>query len=425
MRLILHNPQKEVFFGHTLLSVITRSHSFRKYRYLLSWLTKHNKPYAIYVDKHGSSIPSGERIPKRLEVWIWALLNGLNPLSLQIISNPEKIAKDDIFMSFTYFNLDGQNTEMHKLAKSPFIKLFHATHFIMKTKAIAKNFRQFGADFFLGENNLAKNSAYFKHHFPFYKKDVCVLPFVFEERFKDTAPFGKRKNKCFATGTVVRFKEMARYEETFKDFIAYYDTDTIHPMRSFIFENKEQLKDVIDCYIGLLWEVKRKNLKGNENVFKWLYAKLYNAFVVARRSYYKFDMVEKLNEYRMFVVPEEINDMPGIGFVEGMACGCAYIGKNDPMYTDLGLVPGKQYIAYDGTVEGLKRQITYYQKHPKELEQIAAAGKEFIRSTLNGDAVAARFWKDLEALSEQLKRHKYDKSRLSFQSSLVQRRGTE
>ena len=43
----------------------------------------------------------------------------------------------------------------------------------------------------------------------------------------------------------------------------------------------------------------------------------------------------------------------GIGFVEGMACGSAYIGLDDPMYKDIGLIPGKHYIIY-GTLEDLK-----------------------------------------------------------------------
>ena len=53
----------------------------------------------------------------------------------------------------------------------------------------------------------------------------------------------------------------------------------------------------------------------------------------------------------MFVVPEEANDLPGIGFVEGMACGSAYIGLDDGMYKDIGLIPRKHYITYDGTLE--------------------------------------------------------------------------
>ena len=55
-----------------------------------------------------------------------------------------------------------------------------------------------------------------------------------------------------------------------------------------------------------------------------------------------------------------LNTMDCLGFVEGMACGSAYIGLDDPMYKDIGLIPGKHYITYDGTLEDLKSKIAYY-----------------------------------------------------------------
>ena len=103
----------------------------------------------------------------------------------------------------------------------------------------------------------------------------------------------------------------------------------------------------------------------------------------------------------MFVVPEEANDLPGIGFVEGMACGSAYIGLDDRMYKDIGLIPGKHYITYDGTLEDLKSKIIYYQKNNDELEAIALAGCNFVRKNFNGNSVAKKFYNDL--LSDELK----------------------
>ena len=101
-------------------------------------------------------------------------------------------------------------------------------------------------------------------------------------------------------------------------------------------------------------------------------------------------MVEKFNEYKMHIVGEEILGVPGIGFVEGMACGSAYIGLDSPMYRDLGLIPGVHYITYDGTKEGLRSTVEYYQKpeHQAELEQIAKTGCEFVRNNFRGDKVA-------------------------------------
>ena len=103
-------------------------------------------------------------------------------------------------------------------------------------------------------------------------------------------------------------------------------------------------------------------------------------------------MVESFNNYKMCIVGEEILGIPGIGFVEGMACGCAYIGIDSPAYRDWGLIPGKHYITYDGSKEDLRRVIEYYQQaeHQIELETIAETGCEFVRKNFNGDTVAKK-----------------------------------
>ena len=87
-------------------------------------------------------------------------------------------------------------------------------------------------------------------------------------------------------------------------------------------------------------------------------------------------MVEKFNDYKMHFLGEEILGVPGIGFVEGMACGSAYIGLDSPMYRDYGLIPGIHYISYDGTKEGLRKTVEYYQRpeNQEELERIAKTG---------------------------------------------------
>ena len=99
----------------------------------------------------------------------------------------------------------------------------------------------------------------------------------------------------------------------------------------------------------------------------------------------------------MCIVGEEILGVPGIGFVEGMACGCAYIGLESQVYSDYGMQAGVHYIGYDGSLEDLKRVIQYYQmdEHQAELEKIAKTGCEYARTHFNGDAVAEKLIHDL------------------------------
>lgn len=125
----------------------------------------------------------------------------------------------------------------------------------------------------------------------------------------------------------------------------------------------------------------------------------YNRLNVGKqKKYYSFDMVEAFNSYKMCIVGEEILGIPGIGFVEGMACGCAYIGQDMPAYRDWGLVPGVHYITYDGSKEDLKRVIEYYQmdEHQEELEKIAKTGCEYVRTNFNGNAAAEKLMQQLE-----------------------------
>jgi hypothetical protein len=63
----------------------------------------------------------------------------------------------------------------------------------------------------------------------------------------------------------------------------------------------------------------------------------------------KFNIDDEYNKYKMFINAEEVIGLPGIGFVEGMACGTAYIGLRPPMYEDIGMEDRVHYIGYDGS----------------------------------------------------------------------------
>ena len=113
-------------------------------------------------------------------------------------------------------------------------------------------------------------------------------------------------------------------------------------------------------------------------------------------------MVEKLNSYKIAVVGEEIMGIPGIGFVEAMACGCAYIGQTTGYYEDYGMKEGIHYIGYDGTKKDLAAKIEYWMQpeNQERLEQIADAGYNFVRTHFNKDVVAEGLLKQLQSLTK-------------------------
>jgi len=165
-------------------------------------------------------------------------------------------------------------------------------------------------------------------------------------------------------------------------------------------DNPDFFRDTVDCYSSDYLEGSDvKPYLPTDNKIVRLYKKIHNRFNTGhQKAYFSFDMVEKFNEYKMCLVGEEILGVPGIGYVEGMACGCAYIGLDSPMYRNLGLIPGVHYISYDGTKEGLRQVVEYYQQeeHQKELEQIAKTGCEYVRTNFNANAVAEKLIDNLK-----------------------------
>ena len=100
--------------------------------------------------------------------------------------------------------------------------------------------------------------------------------------------------------------------------------------------------------------------------------------------------------------------IPGVGFVEGMACGTAYIGQTVGYYEDYGMKEGVHYIGYDGTLSDLKAKISYWQKpeNQKQLAMIAREGCEYVRANFKGSVIAEKLLNQLIEESTKIYRDK-------------------
>ena len=218
---------------------------------------------------------------------------------------------------------------------------------------------------------------------------MITCPYVFADRFQNKNK--ERKNKLFAVGTLSTCKGNAGY----KLYREMFGTEWIQPMRKEIFDKAKDYPDEIDTYISYINEDKLV-VQENDSFLTKKYKKWKNKHSrFTQRKYESFDMVEKFNEYLYFACPEELVGMPGIGFVEGMACGTAYIGIDADYYRDLGLIPGKHYFAYDGTMKGLVDQIHYCMEHVDEVKEVAAEGERFVRAHFNQSIVAKELFENL------------------------------
>lgn len=395
MRVVFYNPQASVVIGTTLYNFLLGIFSYNKYAFLIKNKPSYQKKWFFFIDSNGTSLlPKwlGKYIRPKYEVYLWLLINRLNPFDVTVITNPNDISKDDILIGFSVGLLDNLDSDLESLSKIKCTKIFHLTHFIQNTKLLSMNAKKVKINYFFAENNLYKNSPYFRKHFSWYKKDVYTLPFVFRDQFIQKRPFSKRKNKTLAIGTVVDVNT-TESNSKFIDFIKYYKTTIIQPMRYAIYLEKNKIKKYLDSYISEIYETKQKTVV--KSPLDRLLNALFNATKATKRKYYAFSMTDTFNAYKMFINGEEINNLPGIGFVEGMACGSAYIGQDDAMYRDIGLIPNKHYIAYDGTMQGLIQIIKKYQKNTKELERIAQRGSVFIRHHFSGAIVSSNFFEDL------------------------------
>lgn len=365
-----------------------------KHKYLLDYLLSHPDKYEVcnYINDRGFSIftKGGDLFQRFLNVFAvlenrWILKkNGIKAKQITVIRNPQDIRKDDIVI--TYNLIPSNYRTLEKVDAFKVTSLIHFGGRPGQYDLIEKA----GINCLMCEVNLEKTSELYRRY-SHLQLPWVVHPFVYADRFQKKKAFKDRKNKAFSVGTITY-----KYE---KEFLDTYGDPCDQPIRKIVKDNTEYFDNTIDCYSeDYLENDQGKKILSTDNFIVALYKRIYNRTHTGRQTkYFSFDMVEKFNDYKMHVVGEEILGVPGIGYVEGMACGSAYIGIDSAMYRDLGLTPGVHYIAYDGTKDGLKKTIEYYQKQENqvELEQIANAGFDFVITNFKGEVVAEKLLNNL------------------------------
>lgn len=366
-----------------------------KHGYILNYLLDHPDEYEVcnFINDRGFSLlTKGNSLLmrflnlfSRLENRITLKKNGINPNKITLLKSADEIKESDIVISYNVCHEGLRGLDKIHAFKALGMLHFHGRK--DENAAIGKA----NISCYFNEVNLKESSELYRKYY-FVDKPWVIIPFVFTERFKCMKEFHTRKNKCFSTGTITY--------KTGEEFLSVYGEPCNQPARKFVMDNQDYFKDTVDCFsCDYLEDNPGKVVHENDNALVKLYKKIYNRTHIGKqKNYFSFDMVEKFNEYKMCLVGEEILGVPGIGYVEGMVCGCAYIGLDSSMYRDLGLMPGVHYIAYDGTKEDLRATVEYYQMdcHQDELEAIAKAGCEYVRRYFTGDLVAEKLLSDIE-----------------------------
>lgn len=398
MRIVFVNLHGNEFLVKTLNKYIFKQSVAVKHKYFLDYLlSRDDIEVCSYINKRGLSLSYTTRNRvlqafRFLEHRIVMSKNGISSKKIRVLNSEDDIRHDDLIIMYQIF---GHEFDFSKRPDA-FIALSQL-HFTIDQAAVMETLRP---DLMYNESNMQKRFVGFNDYFGWFDKQYLVIPFVYADRFKVIKPFGERHVKAVSVGTV-----------TYPSYIRkYYGTNCLQPARKQIYDNALELKPWVDSFNSdFLADDKPYNVTNAVGPIRKIINRLHDKFFLGRqKKYYSFDMVEKFNDYKMCVVGEEIIGLPGIGFVEGMACGCAYLGQTIGYYEDYGMKEGVHYIGYDGTLDDLKAKISYYQQpeHQQELERIATAGCEYVRSHFNGPAAAESLLNNLlEAQQRWLAEH--------------------
>lgn len=379
MRIVFVNLHGNEFLVKTLNKYIFKQSVAIKHKYILDYLlSRDDVEVCSYINKRGLSLSYTTRNPflqsfRFLEHRIVMKKNGIPLNKIKVLKSENEIKHDDILI---LYQVSGPQVD---LDQRPNVMIaVSQLHFNVVSSALIE---KIDPDILFNESNLQKHFIAFNEYFGWFNKQYMVIPFVFADRFKVIKPFNERQNKAVSVGTI-----------TYQNYlIKYYGKDCLQPARKQVYDHAKELTGLVDCFNSDYLEDVKARASASDKGLTAVLKRLNDKFSLGhQKKYYSFNMVEKFNDYKMCVVGEEVTGLPGIGFVEGMACGCAYIGQTIGYYEDYGMKEGVHYIGYDGTLDDLKAKISYYQQpeHQQELEAIATAGCEFVRSHFNGPAAA-------------------------------------
>ena len=379
MRIILHNIHEYVWYKYPYNANKIKI-GVQKYDYILDWLLANNKKVFVLVDdRHKKNkIKCILNLRILIHFFQWCTYNKLDFFKFKLLFNPLKLKKTDYLFLFhyNYFTfIDKETIEIRQklnelIYKSNSQKIVHLTHYSYNIQFGSDNLKKLNPSLLVAENNLLKNAPFFQKYFAWFKNEFYTIPFIPKNRFINNTPFLERINKAVVFGTIT-------YPMLEKEFVEYFNTNLLQPFRSILYDNKEKFTKYYDSYI-----TKIDDQNNNPSIIK--------------NTTTPINIVTQFNQYKMFIVPEEIIGLPGVSFVEGMACGTAFIGIEDNMYKDLGMIPNKHYITYNGKIEDLIEKIYYYQNNPAILATIAENGYLFVKENFNIDKVMSDFLKKLQ-----------------------------
>ncbi len=332
-----------------------------------------------------------------IKLKIWAIVNGFNPAKCKLLLKPEDVVEDTFLLVSYIGNFSSYSGMVECAGLVQYLNrvkgkvILNMNHYPYHPTIGSKAIKNLRFDYFWAENDLRKNSGYFRTHFGGYSQPFIVTPFAVRDRFANKIKFLDRKPKALAVGSV------SLKMSNDPDFVGYFKHDNLQPIRDELFNGiPNNFKDIVVSHVSHINDGgSLRPVRAAPNVTSSIKNWVHNVFNYGQRKYHSLDMPDLFNNYSMHIVGEEVVGMPGIGFAEGMMCGSVFIGLDDPMYTDLGMEPNKHYLTYNGNYLSLLQTVNNSLKNRIMLKHISEAGAEFANKNFKGSAVFNSFCKQL------------------------------
>ena len=401
LRIVLYQPHLSIWFKNQIVHLLSGESWPHKYEPLFDWLLSSNANVSVSTGLCRRKGWKGliRYLLDPLALLLWAVGNKISFKKISFVFSKAALQNNDVLFFMHYGNFTDEDPlgarrgqDLAKcLSSVDILKVGHFTHYAYQPAIGANNLEYLNPNILMAENNLLANSDFYRKYFAHLNAEFWCLPYVAAKRFVSNMPFRDRTCKLVATGSIT-------YKMTDPDFINFYQTDELQPLRRQIFVHAEKYGAEIDSMISDLNESRVEGKVKRESALRRWHLRF---LPHPHHSYYRRDIVDVYNSYMMFTVPEEVCDLPAIGVVEGMACGCAFFGLDSPMYRDLGMTPDVHYIAHDGTLKDLVEKVRFYQKPENldALEKIARRGCELVSEKFRAEVIYRDF---LERLSNRV-----------------------
>ena len=388
MRLVFLNPQIDDFLGYPPHFKLVGRRALGKYRSILHGEIEANGvAYAVINGQTSCFVPlwllrtlplAIRRLIAVIEFRLWVNINSLGG-QVRLVGRDD-IRSTDILFGFSYKSAVN-DFQITKRTCARFSRvIFHLSHYFIWTERKAQNLIQIPNIELAGDSDLSDN-AYFQAFFGWYQKKFLVLPFGVSSRFTNHGT--AREEKCVATGT---FHDLLKEEPSaaYADFIRVTGENSYQPVRREIYQARERVRNHITCLTSPFRSEHERSI----------FVRIFRKLDVRQANYFRLDMVEEYNRHKYAVVGEEISGFPALGSFEAMSSGAVLFGQKLHLQ-GLGLVPGRHFIDYDGTLEDLLAKM--HSHAGENLASIARAGEVVICANYSAETIHATW---LRALSD-------------------------